>query len=376
MKILFCTQTRLKKELGGSKPVLELAEELGPLGWECDFVSPFDLPGVTVDGIEAVRSYPANLRQHLIAHAAEYDVIDYDHQYLPFPRAEFPARPLFVARSVLLMHHLRNVRYPEPRSLKARLGKLLKGRARQQEREQMVRRAEITTSEADLINVSNDRDRVELVRCGIPDAKIVVFPFGLSRARRALFEGLSSEPPERPAVAFVGTFDYRKGACEFPQIVRSVSAAVPDVRFHLLGTAGMFQTREEVLAHFPAALHARLDVQPRFAPEELPALLSRCSVGLFPSHLEGFGFGVLEMLAASLPVVAYDCPGPTMMLPPEYLTPRGDAQAMSAKLVALLTDPIRLRKARVWARQQSQPFTWQRIACDTSDAYLSRLHRP
>ena len=38
------------------------------------------------------------------------------------------------------------------------------------------------------------------------------------------------------------------------------------------------------------------------------------SAGAFPSHCEGFPFGVLEMLAAGLPVVAYRAPGAPMMI--------------------------------------------------------------
>jgi glycosyltransferase involved in cell wall biosynthesis len=374
MKILFCSQSRLRKEIGGSKPLIELAEEMQGLGWECDTVSPFDLPGVRDEGV-ALRNYPANLRRHLLTHAAEYDVIDYDHQYLPYQRSEFPASPLFVARSVLLLHHLRHIRIPESRRLKARVGALLKGRVRAQEREEAVRRAEITASQADLINVTNDRDRAELIRSGIARDKIVVFPFGLSRQRRMLFDAVSSEPPQSPVVAFVGTFDYRKGACEFPQIVRAVVAAVPDVTFRLLGTAGRFQTRDEVLSHFPASLRERLDVRPRFTPEELPEMLTFCSVGIFPSYLEGFPFGVLEMLAASVPVIAYDCPGPSMMVDPECLVPSGDAHEMSARVVTLLKDTVRLRQERLAARLRSQPFNWSRIAHETSEAYRCCLNR-
>ena len=131
----------------------------------------------------------------------------------------------------------------------------------------------------------------------------------------------------------------------------------------------MFQTSAEVLAHFPAALHPKIEVIPRYLPEELPSLLASCSVGVFPSYIEGMPFGVLEMLAASIPVIAYDSPGPPMMLPPEYLVPRGDVTTMASKTAKLLKDKLELSQARLWAKKQSQHFQWPEIAKTTSETY-------
>jgi glycosyltransferase involved in cell wall biosynthesis len=89
--------------------------------------------------------------------------------------------------------------------------------------------------------------------------------------------------------------------------------------------------------------------------------------------LEGFGFGVLEMLAASIPVIAYDSPGPPMMLPPQYLVPKGDIKSMSGKVINLLHNRKKLDNARIWAKQQSKQFNWQTIAKITRETYLNFL---
>ena len=174
-------------------------------------------------------------------------------------------------------------------------------------------------------------------------------------------------------VAFVGTFDYRKGANEFPEIVASVSASVPSVKFRLLGTAGMFEDAEQVLAHFPRRSRHRIEVVPKFRPEDLPSLLAPCSAGIFPSYIEGFPFGVLEMLAASLPVFAYDVPGPRETLPVEHLTPPGDAQSMGLKVANLLTDHAKLSAARHEAKKKSQQYTWAEAAKTTHEIYTGLL---
>jgi len=369
MRILFCTPAPLMKSLGAAKVVVELAEEMQELGWDCDLVSIRDLAD------QRRLSMSESLRHHLLEHAANYDVVDYDHEYLPYPRSEFSPQPLFVARSVLLVHHLETIRIPEPTGIKAVAGKFLHGRTRQLKRQAMIQNAQATVQEAELINVSNEDDKAELMRKGTAAKKIVVIPFGISQSRRPLFDKVSSVPPEQPMVGFVGTFDYRKGAREFPAILQGIVKAVPRVRFRLLGTAGMFQTDTEVLAHFSPILRHKIEVMPRYHPEELPKLLSTCSVGIFPSHLEGFGFGILEMLAASVPVIAYNAPGPPVMLPAEYLVPRGDTGAMIAKTAVLLRDATALGAARRWAKQRSQQFCWEDAANTTADVYLEHWQR-
>lgn len=346
---------------------MELAEEFERLGWESDVICPADF--VQTEGQDIYSAYPENLRQHLREHAHEYDVVDYDHVYLPYPRAEFNKATLFVARSVLLVHHLETIRIPKSRGFKSAVRTLVKGRREARNLEATLRQAHKTVAEADVVNVSNTHDKAELIRRGIPESKVVVIPFGIDRYPRTLFDAVSTETPEQPTVAFVGTFDNRKGATDLPRIVRDLTKDVTDLRFRLLGT---MRPEAAVLSHFAKRLRDRIDVVPQYAAEELPGLLAGCSVGVFPSYVEGFGLGVLEMLAASIPVVAYDSPGPPMMLPPEYLVPAGDTGAMCQAVASLLRNKEQLFAARRWAKARAQQFCWTRIAEQTSKIYLER----
>src|SRR5947209_7568748 len=126
MRILFCSQTHLSKELGASKVFLELAEEMAHLGWQCEFLSPADL--VANSSHNGDKPYHRYLYEHLLKVAGRFDVIDYDHHHLPYPRNEFPAETLFVARSVLLGHHFQRIAIPRDKSIKATVHYLLKGR--------------------------------------------------------------------------------------------------------------------------------------------------------------------------------------------------------------------------------------------------------
>jgi glycosyltransferase involved in cell wall biosynthesis len=90
---------------------------------------------------------------------------------------------------------------------------------------------------------------------------------------------------------------------------------------------------------------------------------------MFPSYVEGFPLGVLEMLAAHLPVVAFDAPGAPMMLPPDWLVPPGDEAGLARALVGLLAERNALERNRRRARTIADGFSWDDIARKTAEAY-------
>lgn len=371
MKILFCSPTPLLKELGMSNTLLGLSAEMSKIGWHCETIFLQEIfQGRSLHDFEYfLQKMYAYLREQ----ATNYDVIEYDHSYLPFPRSEFPRETLLVARCQLLLYYLQTIRFPIVRKWKSKIRYYLIGgydqRKHRRQLDRSCRRIDITTREADLLTVLNEDDKRELIKRGIGRHKVAVIPNGISDEAMAALQKLQSQPPESPVIAYIGTFDNRKGAADFPKIVQCVAKSIPAVRFRLLGTAGMYQTEKEVLTFFPKKLRHHLQIVPRFPAENLPDLLSSCAVGIFPSYCESFGLGVLEMLAAAIPVVAYDIPGPSMMLTPEYLVPRGDFQALANKIVALLSNRQRLWQARKWAQQRAQPFCWSKIAQKTSEIY-------
>jgi glycosyltransferase involved in cell wall biosynthesis len=359
-------------EWGAAKVYIESAEALRRLGWDVTLVGPETIaPGQWYQSATAER--PRFLAQYLADRAKDFDVIDFDHVYLPFPRTDFPARTLMVARSVLLAQFFTKIPIPPRPGLRRWFGQWIFGRSRRRAFEQSAAMAMRTCESADLLNLCNNDEAAELQKRGLPADKMIVLPFGLTAARRAELETVDLTPPERPCVAFVGTFDPRKGMCDFPRIVAEVVATVPQARFKLLGTNGMLQGADEVYAEFPRRLRHAIEVIPRFAPAELPQHLAVCSVGLFPSLVEGFPFAVLEMLAAGLPVVAYHCPGPPMLLSANDLVPPGNPSKIASRIVELIRNREALQGARIAARKRSRDFVWSDIASRTATVYEERL---
>jgi glycosyltransferase involved in cell wall biosynthesis len=118
-----------------------------------------------------------------------------------------------------------------------------------------------------------------------------------------------------------------------------------------------------------------VEVEPTFDPSLLPALLADASLGIFPSYWEGFPFGVLEQMAVGLPVVAFDAPGPPMLVPKHLLVPVGDERRMADLVVGLLRDRDRLRAERQRAADIAQAFEWEDIAKRTLVAYEGAITR-
>lgn len=376
-KILYCCPYKIDPTLGGAKVYIEAALSFKNRGWEVTLISPDDLGQGNLSGLpesEKLSRYSKALDDHLKKHSAQYDVVEYEHLYLPFPRSNYSHKTLMVGRSILLTHQFTTFTTPSFSTLRGMLGKLLKHRLRKREFKKKLSAADKTLQECDFVTVPNKDDKKVLTQFKINSSKVHVIPYGLFPERRArLSESFSANEKTVKEIAFVGTFDLRKGAKEFPDIIRLVSQKHPDVRFKLLGTSAMFPTREAILQYIPGHLHSYLDIVPKFSPEDLPILLRHSKIGIFPSHMESFGFGVLEMMAAGLPVVAYDVPGPNELLPPPLLVKRADHKKMADKIIELLESKTTYEKMVELVTAKALEFDWNEIAIKTEQLYLSSL---
>ena len=167
----------------------------------------------------------------------------------------------------------------------------------------------------------------------------------------------------------------RKGAREWGEIIRQIRARVQDARFLFLGT--MIETKNvwSDLEFGPADF---VEVVPQFNPDELPQLLSECAVGAFPSYVEGFGMAVVEQLAAGLPTVAYDAPGPRDILRddlPELLVAPGDVARFSEIVSEIFENgSVPYQELSERSAKTALRFSWPAIAQETAAEYRKHLH--
>ena len=378
MKVLFISKSVLDRRYGAAKLLLELSQALNEGGAECTLVDP---PALGCDLSDLAAASGAYLHQE----AGRFDVVEFDYKHLKiadldqlqYQYRERSRRPLFVARCQLWRGHMLEVPPPPLSGIRAQIGRIARGPKRIRQRRANVEHDLRIMDSSDLVIVSNQDDYLNLTSCHRLDADhVAVVTPGFDEASSKALGRVADWPLEEPpVVAFVGSFDERKGGGDFPALVNRLVHEVPTVRFRLLGTRGMLQTEAAVLRQFPRRQRHRIEVVPSYAPDALPSLLAGCAAGVFPSYAEGFGYGVLEMLAAGLPVVAYNRPGPPSMLSDELLVPAGRPDLLASKLADLLTDRERLMREREAARALAQKFNWERTAEQTLNVYQEAIKR-
>lgn len=398
LRILFVCHVEAEPHLGVGKHISELADALRAQGHTVEI---FDLFAAYPHcrrwrGKRRLNlllrklqpTFAARAAAYIRRHAAEFDVVDAISGYLPQQKQELDFNGLLVARSVGLYFHYRDfdrgASTPDPpvQTLRNRLRQWLLMPPQPTE---AAHRAQF--AHADLVNLIN-RDEAAYARdnLGLPAQKVMWQPAGISAQRLEDFRVHAGEPSARLAakqIVFVGTWDARKGCREWPAIIRRVRAEESDARFLFLGTGA---PEESVHAALDPADRESVEVRPYFHANELPALLAGVTVGAFPSHIEGFGLAVLEKLAAGLPTVAWDVPGPREMLGADadgilecggggWLTPCGEPEPFAGRLVETLRlSPGDYQHLSEQCRTRAHAFNWDSIAAATAEAYAGRVH--
>lgn len=377
LKILMVLHMPWDRNLGGSRVQLELAEEFQTLGHEVEKFDYYDaFPQVSSSPLAKILlpNFAIKAKAFVQANAHRFDIIDAHQGNLPFSKAELGFQGLLVARSVGLyafyeeFAKVADAKWP-PRKMRTRLGNWV--RSWQYKRRRLHFPRSLQTCE--LINLPNS-DEFAYVRdvMGLGD-KCVVFPFGLSQQRQQAFAQAVQPTAVRlvnKQVVFIGSWGLRKGSRDWAKIIMRVKVQLPEARFLFLGTGFSAKAVLEDL-NLPAS--DWIEIIPRYDSKELPRLLSRATVGAFPSYIEGFGFAVLEKLACGLPTVVYDVPGPREVLrdlDESLRVPVGDTEEFSSQVVRLL----KLEEGHYSQLSQrcvevAQLFSWSKIAKETLAIY-------
>jgi glycosyltransferase involved in cell wall biosynthesis len=231
---------------------------------------------------------------------------------------------------------------------------------------------------ADLINVLSEDERQWVQHNLGLGNKTLQLPNGApAEYLRALGQRKLPPPDSKPVIAFIGSWSIRKGILDLPPFLRRVHERLPGAQLLLLGTG---PTRDQVKRDLAdSAIYGNVEVIPEFDRTELPGLLSDVSAAVLPSYVEGFPLVVLELAAAGVPTVAYDVPGPRILLgeiDADLLAPVGDVEALADKMIRLLEmrhEVTSILSDR--ARAAASRYTWKRLAEDHLTFYLWALEQ-
>lgn len=377
MRILIVADARWDPRLGVGRELIEYERLWTRLGHEVEHYSldeAFPTPPRYPRLIGLVgRDFARAAGRHVRRNAHRFDVIDALQGCLPQNKQKLRFKGLLVMRSCGLRQHYHPFRKEAGQRWPDTRGKRVTRPFRARQWRIEARRAKAHIDHADLLNVLTPEERDTCASLGAAD-RTVWLPHGLEESRFELFsEPNMASASVRNTVAFVGSWHVRKGSRDLPEIWREITRHVPDARLIALGTGA---SQERLRAELDSD---RVDVVPSFEPRELPGLLRRASVGIFPSYVEGFPVAFLEMMAAGVPVVSYDIAGPRIMeleADPSLLVPVGDALAIARRVLAEIRErePERVRRSRA-VRKAAERFRQEDIAEQTVRIYADRLAR-
>lgn len=384
LRILLIVNVPWDQRLGVARVYVELAEQWTTAG---HIVEKFSLneafPMPTQSPPLATlreRLFPYRAAHYTRKNASRFDVIDALIGTMPFSKKQLRFHGLLVARSTGFprayqsFDRVSQERWPDQPRGKV-TGRLFYGLTRGLH----YRNCERSLRHCDLVNLLNQDEVPLLQRPPAIRKPFIVQPNGLSDKEVTAFAAAIQSADirlERKEICFVGGWSLRKGARDWPEIVRRVRSVIPTAGFNFLGT----MTNEyPILNDLQLASSDRVRVVSNFDREELPSLLGSCAVGLFPSYIEGFGLAVLEQLAAGIPVIAYDVPGPRHILEPlgtMLLVGQGDAGGMADRAVKILTlSASDYRALCNQCRLIASQYRWEKIAADTTDEYRAHLEQ-
>jgi glycosyltransferase involved in cell wall biosynthesis len=382
LRILMVVNLPWDSRLGAVRIYMELAEQWRLSGHVVEKYSLSDaFPDARTSSVRfAIRQllFPYKAAGFLRKNRARFDLVDALIGVLPFSKTRLGFHGLLVARSVglyrLYEQFDRSVEKRWPGRPKGSfLGRIFY--ALMQRR--LLYASDKAVRQADLINLPNEEEAVCLHQETRADLPILVQPYGLTIERRRTFLEAAAAAQIRLAqqrICFIGMWGARKGARDWSGIIRRIRARVPAAQFRFLGT---MVDSKAIIPDLQLDTLEGIEFISDYRPDDLPGLLADCTVGAFPSYAEGFGLAVLEQLAAGIPTIAYDTPGPRDLLGarlPELLVPKGDVDAFAEKICSILhLDLDRYQEMFTRSAETAKGFSWSSIAEATIDAYRAAL---
>ena len=183
-----------------------------------------------------------------------------------------------------------------------------------------------------LIEDGLDPNRIEVIRSGIdPRPFNPTYPAGEARREFGIAE-------KSPVIGCIAHFADHKGHRYLIATAARVAAAVPDVRFLLVGDG---ELRPQIERQIKDLNHEKHVILTGFRTD-IPRLLAAMDIVVLSSHLEGLGTSLLDAMAMARPVVATRVGGIPEMVEDGVngrLVPPRDPDALAGALIELIRRP-------------------------------------
>lgn len=204
------------------------------------------------------------------------------------------------------------------------------------------------------------------VREIFPTASVTVVPWAVPRIHDAPPTRPSDAdwPEHAPFVLSVGTIDHRKNLVRLIDAFGALATDHPDLHLVLAGARGNATPAvESAIDALPTTVRGRVRILSGLDPAEISWLYRAAAIVAYPSLDEGFGFPLLESMAAGTPVVAADSGSlPEIAGRAALLVDPVDSDALAAAIGRVLSDARRRDELVAAGRQRVQEFSWSATA--------------
>ncbi len=210
-------------------------------------------------------------------------------------------------------------------------------------------------------------DRIATIGNGIDLERFS--PERVSPAEQAALRRELQLPETTPVIGIIARLVREKGVFELAEAVAQIRSRLPDVRVLQIGGA-LPSDRDDSTRRFRERLD-RLGIASHFIfagfRDDIPALMSLCTVYALPSYREGMPRSILEAMAMGLPVVATrirGCREEVVEGETGFLVPPRDAPQLADRLLRILTDRDTARRMGEAGRRRAVAQFDRRLVLD------------
>lgn len=195
------------------------------------------------------------------------------------------------------------------------------------------------------------RNQVPYFKRYLDEARIHFVPHGIDTT---VFSPVAAvREPREPQCLFIGM--HARDFAVLRKVIAAVSTALPEVRF----VAITEESRRGLFEELP-----QVEFRSAVPESELLELYRRSALLVQPLEYATANNAILEGFGCALPVVATDLEGIRDYVDEScgVLTPRGNADEMTAACVRLLTNEAERRELAEGARRRAEELDWGRVA--------------
>ncbi len=140
-------------------------------------------------------------------------------------------------------------------------------------------------------------------------------------------------------LAFMGRLEAMKSVYLFPEMLSILKPKFPDLRMMMTGEGSL---KDSLFDEFQEkGVKSMVDYRGVVEPEDVPVLINKSRIFLYPSRQEPFGLSIVEAMACGVPVVTTDVFGPREIVRHNHdgvAVPPDDVEALAEAVETLLND--------------------------------------